>query len=175
MDRRIVQEKEAAMKRVNLYIGITAHGPRRQHGAFGWVLELIRDDGTASPHTRNGFGVREDTNDRELTLEALAEALDRFTEPCEINIIFSQKYMAETFPTAWLNGWVDKWKANGWKNSKGQEIARADIWERAEAALCKHQAFFCPPSTHNSFAVWITEEAERRTRKFLEEKEGTTK
>lgn len=163
------------MKEVNLYITVTAYGPRRQHGAFGWLLELVRDNGTTSPSTRNGFGVRENAYDRVLALEALAEALDHFMEPCVINIIFAQKYMAEVFPAPWENGWVQKWKEDGWKNSKGKEISRADLWKKAELALRKHQAVFKPPNTPNPFAVWLTEEAERRTRKFLEEKEESSK
>ena len=159
------------MKEVNLYIGITAHGPRKQDGAYGWVLELVRAGG--SPYTKEGFGVREDVTDRDLALEALAEALEHFTEPCSINILLSPSYMAETFPTPWTEGWVQKWKENGWKNSKGKEIVHADLWEKAEAALRKHEAVFCPKGVKNSYANWISDETKRRTHRILGKKEET--
>ena len=29
---------------------------------------------------------------------------------------------------AFEDGWIDKWKKNGWKNSKGEDVVNQDYW-----------------------------------------------
>lgn len=161
MDRRTVQEEEETMKKVNLYIAIGAHGPRRQHSIYGWILEQVLSNG-ASGGTLNKFGDCEDTTDREACLIALNEALGRFIEPCEIDIFISPEYEAEEFPTPWEQGWVDKWEAAGWKNSNGKEIVKAEAWQNAKNALQKHSYTFRGPKEKNSYKQWLTDEINKR-------------
>lgn len=31
---------------------------------------------------------------------------------------------------AFEDGWIDKWKKNGWKNSKGEDVVNQDYWNK---------------------------------------------
>ncbi|WP_337996263.1 ribonuclease HI [Oleispirillum naphthae] len=50
------------------------------------------------------------------------------------HIITDSKYVLKGI-TEWLPGW----KAKGWKTSAGKPVLNADLWERLEAAVGKHQ------------------------------------
>ena len=147
------------MANIKLYVYIEAHGPKKQHGAFGWVLEYIRPNG--DPLTKTGTGARNDTCDRYLALEAISEAMERLNTACEVEIIMDPVYMAETFPTAWEQGWIDQWRESDWKNAKGKDIYRADLWKRCDAALCNHSVTFKRLYGDNPYKNWIYSEINR--------------
>ena len=149
------------MSEVNLYIFITAHGPRKQDGAFAWVLELIRQNGDPDPRTLSGVGVRQMATDRQLVLEAITQALSRMSKPCEVTVILDPAYLAETIPTPWEQGWVDRWEANGWKTAQGQDVKNADLWKSALAVLRNHHAVFTKIRGYNTYKNWALTEIDR--------------
>ena len=149
---------------VNLYVFISAHGPRKQDGAYGWVLEYIRANGEPDSRTLHGIGIRQQTVDRALVLEAITEALGRLSKPCDVTIFLDPAYLAETIPTPWEQGWVDRWEANGWLTAQGQEVKNADLWKNALAVLRNNHAVFTKIQGYNSYKNWIYSQIDHAVR-----------
>lgn len=152
------------MREINLYIVITAHGPKKQDGAYGWVLESIRENGEPDPRTKSGIGIRENTIDRDLALEAVAESLGHLNTECLVHIHLDPAYMAKTFPTFWDNGWVSRWEENGWRTAKGDEVKNAHLWKNCLSALRGNSVVYARPSDGNPYKAWILSEINRALR-----------
>lgn len=100
------------------------------HGGYGFVLlRKDADDRVIKTHEGTGYDLATTNNRMEMTAVCAAlEALGRVTdEPitvfCDANLI----------PNA-MNGWLAKWKANGWRKSGGKPAENRDLWERLERA-----------------------------------------
>ena len=145
-------------QRVNLYVTIQTHGPRRQDGSYIWLLERIRENGEPDPRTMQRSGTREDTIDRNLAMEAIVEALDHVKEGNEVQIILCPDYMARAMPAAWANGWVDTWERNGWKTVRGEEVKNAELWKKCTAALRRKNAVFAEKGAANAYKSWMVSE-----------------
>lgn len=70
------------MRRVDIYIETDSTSPRPHVRKYGYVLEC---DLRGRPVTREGFGQTEGTYNQSVLI-ALAEALVRIKQPCEIHI-----------------------------------------------------------------------------------------
>ena len=153
------------MNRVNLYIGVLSHGVRKQNGAYGWVLESVRENGERDPRTIDNIAVRENVTDRDLVLEAIAESLGRLNTSCEVTVYLDPEYLVEVFPTPWQQGWVDEWEKNGWKTSKGADVKNADLWKKAAPVLRRNFVDYKKTSAMNSYRNWIYSEMKSALRR----------
>lgn len=100
-------------------------------GGYGIVI-LRKDAGGQIIRTleKSGWSTEVTTNNRmEITaacvaLEALGSVTDEpITLFCDANAI----------PNA-MNGWMEKWRARGWRTSSGKPVSNADLWQRLERA-----------------------------------------
>lgn len=80
----------------------------------------------------SGFAA-ETTNNRMEMLGAIA-GLEALTRPCRVRVTTDSQYVCKGM-TEWIHGWRKK----GWKNSKKEEVANRDLWERLLDLSCKHQ------------------------------------
>lgn len=79
------------------------------------------------------------TNNR-MELRAAYEGL-RFLEhypPLPIHLHTDSKYLQRAI----TEGWLMKWKRNGWKTSAGTPVANQDMWMALDEKLSKHQITF---------------------------------
>lgn len=100
------------------------------HGGWGSVILRRTPDGAIiKSREASGHDLSTTNNRMELTavcatLEKLGRVTDEpITMLCDANLI----------PNA-MNGWIAKWKANGWKRSGGKDVENRDLWERLEHA-----------------------------------------
>ena len=89
-------------------------------GGWGWA---VAPDGTPS-----GSGGDPSTTNQRMELQAVLEALralgvGRGAGPVEV--VSDSTYVVNCFRDKW---WFN-WQRNGWKNSKKQPVANADIWK----------------------------------------------
>lgn len=96
-------------------------------GGWGAILrygEQERELSGGEPHT---------TNNR-MELMAAIRALEALKRPCRVRIHTDSRYLRDG-----ITGWIHNWKRNGWKTAARKPVKNADLWQRLDAALGKHQ------------------------------------
>ena len=73
------------------------------------------------------------TNNR-MELMAAIMALESLTRPCPVAMHVDSQYVKDG-----ISKWIHGWKKNGWKTAAKQPVKNAELWQRLEAALGKHQ------------------------------------
>lgn len=97
---------------VQIYISHSYRAPRKTKGVYGYIL--VYHDPQGREATKTVFREAEATP-HEADLMAAVEALQALNRPCEVEII-GCSYLSSA------EQWLDRWRANGWKNAKGQEM-----------------------------------------------------
>lgn len=91
-------------------------------GPGGWAWAVSPD---GEPH---GSGGERQTTNQRMELTAVLEALRSLgagSEAGPIEVVSDSTYVVNCFRDRWWAGW----QRNGWKNSKKQPVANADIWK----------------------------------------------
>ncbi len=97
-------------------------------GPGGWGAIL-----TFGAHEKELKGGENDTTNNRMELMAAIMALEALTKPCEIDLYTDSQYVRQG-----ITGWIHKWKINGWRTSDRKPVKNADLWQRLEAALARH-------------------------------------
>lgn len=90
-------------------------------GPGGWgVVMMFRH------HYKEMFGSQENTTNNEMELMAIYEAIQAInSDKIPITIYSDSQYSIHC-----VSSWFPKWKANGWRNSKGQPVANAELIQK---------------------------------------------
>lgn len=106
---------------------------KRSHksGCFGATM-------TYKNITKNIAGVEPETTNKRLQLITVVKALQKLKEPCNVTIYSPSTYLCYSVN----NGWLRRWKENGWVRSQGRELANKDIWQILDALLETHNVKF---------------------------------
>ena len=113
---------------VSIYIYTDIKGPRRKDGTAMYVLEAVHEDKTV---TRTGMIHLENATATEAELRALRTASERFTKSCSVQIFTK----CGGIFAAYKNGWLNRWRENGWKNAKGEPVAHTEDWQAIDRIL----------------------------------------
>jgi ribonuclease HI len=100
--------------------------PNPGPGGYGVVLKFGRHRKELSG------GFRLTTNNRMELLAAIV-GLEALQEPCRVKLHSDSKYLVN----AMTRGWVERWKAKGWRKKKNP-----DLWQRLLEQCEKHQLEF---------------------------------
>ena len=100
-------------------------------GGYGVVLRYGRHEKCLS----GGFA--RTTNNRMEIMAAIA-GLEALKDPCRVTLHSDSKYVVE----AMTLGWVQRWRAKGWKRNKKDKAVNVDLWERLLAACARHEVTF---------------------------------
>ena len=90
-------------------------------GPGGWAWAVSPD---GLPY---GSGGALDTTNQRMELMAVLEGLRALgvgEEAGPVEVVSDSTYVVNCF----RDGWWQKWQRNGWRNSKKQPVANADIW-----------------------------------------------
>lgn len=82
-------------------------------------------------------GYRLTTNNR-MELLAVIKGLEALKEPCAVNVYSDSEYVVK----AMTEGWVERWKAKGWRRKKNEMAANHDLWKLLDSLCQKHQVDF---------------------------------
>lgn len=134
-----VVERGKCMKDVNIYIYTEYSGSLKSGtGKYHVVLEtIVKTNKGEEPATLKDMDVLEDITKNRLELLAVEKALSHLSKRSRVIVHTSSEYVTGAF----VQGWPDKWKSNGFK-TKGKPIKHADIWERVVEQVEKHDITF---------------------------------
>lgn len=98
-------------------------------GPGGWAYVIVDGD-TVS---QMSGGAAETTNNR-MELMAVINALTSLKKASAVTLYSDSQYVIKAFK----EGWLEKWKANGWKNSTG-DVKNKDLWKLLLIVSMKHE------------------------------------
>jgi ribonuclease HI len=82
-------------------------------------------------------GFRLTTNNR-MEIMAAIVGLEALTARCRVSVYTDSQYLTN----AMTKGWVEKWRANGWKRNKQDRALNPDLWEQLLNLCRRHQVEF---------------------------------
>jgi ribonuclease HI len=98
-------------------------------GPGGWGA-LLRWDG----HVKELSGFEPQTTNNRMELMAVIAGLEALKRPCRVRLTTDSQYVHKGM-TEWIAGWIQK----GWKNSKKEDVANRDLWERLLDSTRRHR------------------------------------
>ena len=123
------KERRKKLKKVELY---TDGACRGNPGRGGWGAILVY-----GKYERELSGGDPMTTNNRMELMAAIEGLSALKEPCAVTLYSDSKYLVDAF----LLGWVESWRAKGWKRGK-EELKNPDLWERLYSLTEIHKVTF---------------------------------
>ncbi len=90
-------------------------------------------------------GSNPETTNNRMEIQAVVEGLTALKEPCQVVISTDSQYVINAFEKGWIQGW----KANGWKNSQRKPVKNQDLWEQLDVALARHKVSWEWVKGHN--------------------------
>ncbi len=96
-------------------------------GGYGTILRY-------GEHVKELSGFDPETTNNRMELLGAIAGLEALNKPCTVRLTTDSQYLVKG-----MTEWVGGWQRNGWKNSKKDEVANRDLWERLLAVCRKHQ------------------------------------
>lgn len=128
------------MKEVTIYTdgGCRGNGKDGAVGGYGCIL-MYKDN---IKEIKKGF---ENTTNNIMEMTAVIDALSLLKEPCKVKLYSDSAYVVNAFN----QGWIEKWKKNGWKNSNKEPVKNKDLWEKLIELTSMHQVEFIKVKGHS--------------------------
>jgi len=82
-------------------------------------------------------GYRRTTNNR-MEIMAAIVGLGALKEKCEVTVYSDSEYLVNAIS----RGWVERWRANGWKRNRREKALNADLWEKLLQLREDHEVHF---------------------------------
>jgi len=98
-------------------------------GPGGWGAVLAWNS-----HERELRGGEPHTTNNRMELTAAIAALEALKRPCPVDLFTDSEYLRSGI-TAWILGW----KRNGWRTAERKPVKNADLWQRLDAAMARHE------------------------------------
>lgn len=154
-----VTNVEDQMKDVDGAVLYCDGGYRQQYNSGGWGIHgyIYKKEepkkGTGNPKavpTENGY-LNENTDGAKVTIKGYVDGVggvpdalsNNHTELVAMNralkwinenkIADAKIYSDSQYVVRGLDGWVDRWNKNGWKNSQGLPVSSKDLWIETDA------------------------------------------
>lgn len=125
------------MKKVTIYTDGACSG---NPGPGGWGAILMYED-----FKKEISGFNKETTNNIMEMTAVIEALKLLKYPCELTIYSDSAYVVNAFE----KGWIDSWKANGWKNSSKEPVKNKELWEEMIELLEPNEFVFQKVKGHS--------------------------
>ena len=98
-------------------------------GPGGWGA-ILRYGG----HEKELKGGESLTTNNRMELTAAIMALEALTRPATVELHTDSQYLRDG-----ISKWIHGWKRNGWKTSDKKPVKNAELWQRLDQALGRHQ------------------------------------
>jgi ribonuclease HI len=113
------------------------------------TIVSIHTDGGASPnpgpggwgvilkwagHEKELKGGELHTTNNRMELMAAISALEALKRPCIVDLHTDSQYVRDG-----ITVWINKWKRNGWRTADRKPVKNAELWQRLDAAVARHE------------------------------------
>jgi ribonuclease HI len=102
-------------------------------GPGGWGAILRYGD-----HERELSGGEPTTTNNRMELRAVIEGLRALTRPSQVVIVTDSAYVERAF----ADGWLERWKRNGWRTAARKPVANQDLWIELDDVRTPHRIRF---------------------------------
>lgn len=100
-------------------------------GPGGWGAVLLYGE-----KQKEISGGAANTTNQRMELTAVIEALQALkVKGWKVTVYSDSAYVVNAFK----QDWIAKWKVNGWKNSKKEDVANQDLWKRLIELIGQNQ------------------------------------
>ncbi len=79
-----------------------------------------------------------------MELNAALQALKALKERCDVKLHTDSQYLKRAF----TDGWIDKWRSNGWMTSARQPVKNQDLWQALWNETRKHSVQWIKVKAH---------------------------
>lgn len=141
---------------VEIYTETSIRSPKKQTGQFGYIL-VYRPPGEEDA-TLSDFETEYEITPHEIELVALVRAMNRLNRPCEISLIQSNSYIYDMIHS----GNLERWKNNGWKTAKDEDIKNKGLWQQVSELFERHTVTWAEDS---GYQQWLIREVQKRKEK----------
>lgn len=124
------------MKKVTIYTDGSCQG---NPGPGGWaaILRYGKKERVLS-------GSSPDTTNNRMELNAALQALKALNERCDVKLHTDSQYLKRAF----TDGWIDKWRSNGWMTANRQPVKNQDLWQALWNETQKHRVQWIKVKAH---------------------------
>ena len=95
-------------------------------GAGGWAAVIVYDE-----RREEIYGGAEHTTNNRMELTAAIRALEKISASTSVELFTDSNYLKNAF----TNGWLAKWKSNGWKTATKNPVLNKDLWQELDALI----------------------------------------
>jgi ribonuclease HI len=95
-------------------------------GGYGTILR-------SGAHVKELSGFDPETTNNRMEMLGAISGLEALKRPSRVRLVTDSQYLVKGM-TEWISGWQKK----NWKNSKREEVANRDLWERLLGLAAKH-------------------------------------
>jgi len=95
-------------------------------GGWGVLLRYNRKE-------KKLYGGEPNTTNNRMELLAAIKGLEALKRPCAVRLTTDSQYVKNG-----LTEWLPNWKQRGWKTAAKKPVKNADLWQRLEAAVDRH-------------------------------------
>ncbi|MCW8858309.1 MAG: ribonuclease HI [Deltaproteobacteria bacterium] len=96
-------------------------------GGYGTILR----HGT---HVKELSGYAAETTNNRMEMLGAISGLEALKQPCRVCLTTDSQYLVKG-----MTEWIDGWQKKNWKNSKKDDVANRDLWERLLELTKIHQ------------------------------------
>ena len=142
--------------RVEIYIQARTKNPAVQKMAQArWLIRSVANNGQEV--RKDGAVVLNNATEKRAVLQALKDALERFTKAAVIKVYVSDDYVRNML----LSNMPKRWRENDWhKIRKNAELIHSDLWRALSQLLANHAVSFA--TTAECFDNTILKEMEEK-------------
>lgn len=108
-------------------------------GKGGWGAILMYGDSQ-----KEISGANASTTNNQMELTAPIEALKLLKRPCKVKVYSDSAYLINAFN----QGWLKKWKKNGWKTFDKKDVKNKDLWLEIDKFMQIHEIVWIKVKGH---------------------------
>ena len=114
------------MKRVELFTDGACKG---NPGPGGWGALLVYKG-----VEKELWGGDPSTTNNRMELMAAIAGLIALTRPCAVKLVTDSQYVMKG-----IQEWMPNWKKRGWKTASKEPVKNADLWQKLDEEVNRHQ------------------------------------
>ena len=103
-------------------------------GAGGWAAVIVDERN----HREEIYGGAEHTTNNRMELTAAIKALEKISAGASVELFTDSNYLKNAF----TNGWLVKWKSNGWRTATKNPVLNQDLWQELDALISSRTVKF---------------------------------